>query len=232
MRLSLHRELRSEGGHRQAPSRSSKRFTRQLALVVNCLLGRDDLLEHIRDLLSHGHNVLLFGPADVGKSAIIRDLGADGVTARVSIIDPFSRITPRQAAEVRRAMDLRGAQYLAATRSLDRRELGAVRRIVWRFTNLRVPPLPDRLIRRLMVDPSADLGVDRREIPDAWAKTAAPLASGCPGVALSMVRAAVELFSANGTLPSANLAYVVARMNGARFGGENQRQSRVDSGDE
>ena len=196
---------------------------------MQCLLGRVDLLEHIRALLSHGHNVLLFGPADVGKSAIIRELEAAGVTARISIIDPFSRVTPRRAAEIRRAMDLHGAQFVAASRSLDRRELGAVRRIVWRFTNVRVTPLPDRLIRRLMLGGTADLGVDGG-IPAAWAKTAAPLARGCPGVALAIVRAAMELASASGKLPSANLAYVIARMKVAHLTGENARENRVDSG--
>ena len=175
------------------------------------LLGRADLLEQVRTLLSHGHNVLLFGPPDVGKSAIIHALDVAGAIAGISTIDPFARIAPHRAGEIRRAMDLRGAQFIAATRSLDRGQLGAVRRIAWRFTNVRVLPLADRPMRQLIENACVEYGLTSA-LPADWSKSAAGLASGRPGVALSIVGAAAEIRTSKGRLPSPNAAFVVARM--------------------
>lgn len=84
------------------------------------LVGRGALLAEIRASLHQRRSVLLVGPQDIGKTAIIGAISGHDVT----ILDPFERVSARRAARVRRAMD-RGTVFIAAARSLDRKRLAA-----------------------------------------------------------------------------------------------------------
>lgn len=171
------------------------------------LIGRDEVLLEIATFLRRGHNVLLFGPAYVGKSSLIDCLGPHEAT----VIDPFEHVTPHLAAEVRRAMD-RGRQFLVAARSLDRTYLGAVRRIAWRFTMLRVPPLANRVMQQLIQRECTRRGIPRALLTHDWVRGMADLSQGRPGVALAMVDAARRTHAAKHVLPLPPAAYVEARV--------------------
>jgi hypothetical protein len=171
------------------------------------LLGRDRLVAEVNALLHAGQNILLVGPRDVGKSALIHALGARAVV----VIDPFERVSPHLAARIRRAMG-RGTVHLAAARTLDRAHLGAVRRIIFWFTVVRVPPLTEhwmqRLVRRECL--AWDLGPDVATPP--WVRTVSRLARGRPGLALAMVRVAAAMYATRGALPSPAVACIEANI--------------------
>jgi len=169
------------------------------------LVGRDAVLAEIRRYLAQDHNVLLIGPRDVGKTAIIRALALHGVL----LLDPFMGVTPRAAGAIRRAMD-RGVQCLAAARSTDRAELGAVRRLVFRFTSVRVPPLPRRWMRQLLAAELARQELDCDAAAPAWMSEVVRLSHGLPGLGVAIIRAAAELRARTGHLPSPRTALVNA----------------------
>jgi hypothetical protein len=181
------------------------------------LVGRDDLIAVIEGLLDSGHNVLLHGPAYVGKSALVGAISRTRME-HVIALDPFEHVTPHFAAEIRRAMDLCGQQYVAATRSLDRRHLGAVRRIAWRFTTVRIPPLSNRVTQRIIAAALSDASVDEGVAARAWRRAAADLAAGRPGVARAIVGAAVKIHQLKGLWPSTAAAFVEARIAQSGFG--------------
>jgi hypothetical protein len=170
--------------------------------------GRDALVADVERLLGRGHHVLLFGAKGVGKSTLIGGLSPELATL---VLDPFEHVTPRSAARIRQAMD-RGAVCLAAARSLDRAVLGAVRRIAWRFTTVRVAPLADRWMRTVVSDECERLRVPGDAVTPAWIQSAVRASRGCPGLAVALVREAVSKHAASGVFPSPAAAAIEARI--------------------
>lgn len=155
------------------------------------LVGRGQILEIVADYLAAGRSVLLTGPTGIGKSALIQALATPGVTT----IDPFERVTPARAARLRRSLD-RGAVCLAAASTRDRRVIGAVGRILWRFTTVRIPPLPPAAIRTIIAERFHADGWDVRHLDRQWVRKARAAARGRPGYALAIAtRAARDLHS-------------------------------------
>lgn len=174
------------------------------------LLARDEPRAEVRSLLARGHNVLLFGPSQIGKTALIAALGVH----RAVVLDPFQHVSSQLAGRILRGMD-RGTSYLAAARSLDRHYLGAVRRIAWRFTSVRIPPLPDRCMKQL-IEREWTARCPMAEVPSAaWIRTFLRLADGRPGFAIAMIQLIAQRHEATGTLPSPALAYTVALIRNA-----------------
>jgi hypothetical protein len=169
------------------------------------LVAREALLQEISTLLQRGQNVMLFGPAGVGKTALVHALRAPDVV----ILDPFEHVSPHLAAHIRRAIE-RGVVHLAATRSLDRKHLGAVRRIAFWFTTVRVPPLPARWIRHLVRCECLALSVPADAITSRWITAAVRLARGRAGMGLAIARAAARIREERGSLPSPAVAYIEA----------------------
>ena len=167
------------------------------------ILGRETVARQVRDLLAAGRSVLLFGPEAIGKTAIIRALAPAGVT----IVDPFERIGRLAASDMRRALD-RGAVFLAASRVPHGRQLGAVGRILWRFSLVRVRELPDAVMRRIV---TRELGKADRDADDAWRRQIVALSRGRPGFAIAMGRFARDWHAARGYLPLAALAFAATR---------------------
>jgi hypothetical protein len=170
------------------------------------LLGRDELIRQVTEGLSAGRSVLLYGPEGIGKSAIVSTVAVDGVV----IIDPFQGITRQQACQIRRALD-HGAVYLGAARVAERRELGAVGRILWRFSMLRVRELSDGVMRHIV---TGELGIaDARPAAREreWVAEIVALAQGRPGFATAMARFAVEWRSRHGYLPMPAFACAATR---------------------
>jgi hypothetical protein len=169
------------------------------------LLGRARLLREVEAQLYQRRNVLLVGPRDVGKSALIGALD----TSALLIVDPFERITTHRAWRIRRAMD-HGIVCIAAARTLDRAQLGHVRRIAFRFVRFRVPPIPNTLIRRLLEGALSSAQVPERLVSAEWIKAAANVARGRPGVAFAIVKEAAAEFERTGRLPIPAIALVQA----------------------
>jgi hypothetical protein len=168
------------------------------------LFGRRVLFETIERLLMKRRSVLLVGPAGIGKSALIRSLALNGVI----VIDPFERLSAHRAACIRRAMD-RGMTVIGAARTLNRASLGQVGRIMWRFTTLRVPPLPDASMRRLVEDACAVERIPADLITSNWIRAVAKVARGRPGVGLTIVQHAAAM-CAGRHLPAPAAAYLEA----------------------
>jgi len=177
------------------------------------LLGRDALLRAIRRQLRKRENVLLCGPADVGKTAVIQALAP----REYVVLDPFEGVTPHLAARIRRAI-YRGTPHLAAARSLDRGYLGAVRRIAFWFTVVSVPPLGGRWMARLLARECRRLGLPSEAMSPRWTDAVLRLARGRPGLAIAMVRAAAAVREAKGALPSPDVAFIEARIDAFRGG--------------
>jgi hypothetical protein len=171
------------------------------------LLGRNALLREVDDLLCKRQNVLLFGSPDVGKTALIGALPP----RELVVIDPFEQVSSHLAARIRRAMG-RGTLHLAATRTLDRKHLGSVRRIMFRFTVVRVPPLPGRWMERLVRRECLFLELAPDSATLRWARSIVRLARGQAGLALAMVRVAAATHAARGSLPSPAAAFIEARL--------------------
>jgi hypothetical protein len=185
------------------------------------LLGRDDLLANIDSLLRRGQSVLLFGPANVGKSALIDALAPKDAM----IVDPFERVSSHLAARIRREMEC-GVVCLAAARSLDRAYLGSVRRFAWRFDTVRVLPLCGRWMQRLVSRECARVQLPGDVVTPRWRRSVVRLARGRPGLALGMVRAAADIRARKGRLPSPAAAYVEAAILSAGFTGRDTRGLR------
>jgi hypothetical protein len=180
------------------------------------LLGRAALIKEIKELLRLDRNVLLFGLAGVGKTALIDALrGVVGARAIV-VLDPFEHVTPRVAATVRRGMD-RGTRYLAATRSLGRAELGAVRRIAWRFETVRVRPLEGHALARFIRRECEIAGLPPILCAPAWQRAIAQLTDGRPGLVLATLRAGICGWRRRGVLASPQAAYIEAMVTLAGF---------------
>lgn len=168
------------------------------------LLGRDALVREVTGHLRAGRSVLLYGPEAIGKSAIIAALGRGDAV----VVDPFEHVTRQGAATIRRALD-HGAVYVGATRAPSGRALGAVGRILWRFSMIRVRELPDPLLSRIVVR-DCRRAVD--EEPEAvWIREVVSLARGRPGFASAMVRFAADWHHRRGYWPLAALAFAATR---------------------
>lgn len=170
------------------------------------LLGRDALVRQVIESLAAGHSVLLFGPEGIGKSAVVAAVPGDHV-----IVDPFEHVSRQAASRMRRALD-RGTIYLGATRATNRKALGAVGRILWRFSMIRVRELPDSILGRIVT-----IEV-RRSIPDferAWVRDLVALAKGRPGFAVTMARFAIQWHRRHGYLPMASLVFAATREDAA-----------------
>ena len=173
------------------------------------LLGRRALLHTIADLLACGRNVLLVGPTGVGKSAVIRAVAAPGLM----IVDPFERISAQRAARIRRSMD-HGVVWIGAAQTLDRGQLGQVGRIAWRFNAVRVPPLSDALMRRLIITACSNAGIRMDLVTAQWLRALLRLARGRPGSALAIVEQTSRLWHSEHRLPPPATAYLEVALEG------------------
>lgn len=176
----------------------------------DALIGRGALLAEIRTLLRKGRSVLLVGPEHIGKTAIVQAVAAGGI----AILDPFERVSARQGARVRAAMD-RGAVFLAAARTLDRSRLGCVGRIAFRFHTVRVPPLPAASMRRLVAGRCAAASLPDSAATRDWVDGVIRVARGRPGVALAIVDEAARVWRRSARLPVPAAAYVDLSMDRA-----------------
>lgn len=170
------------------------------------LLGRAQLLTQVSELLAQGQSVLLCGPEDIGKTALIQALMAGRADGPI-VVDPLAHLHSHDAARIRRALE-RGACHLAATRSLDRAYLGAVRRIAFWFTVVRVPPLTRTVMDHLIDAQCATDGLTPELATPRWRHTVHRLADGRPGRAVAIIRTAAALRGSHGTLPSPEVAYI------------------------
>jgi hypothetical protein len=169
------------------------------------LLGRDVLVRDVANSLAAGRSVLLYRPDGIGKSAVIAALAQDGIV----IIDPFEHITRQHAYRMRRALD-HGAVHLVATRDIRRRALGAVGRILWRFSMVRVRELPDAIINRVVMREIQRSSLEA-DLERSWMREVVILARGRPGFAAAMGRFAVEWRSAHGYWPIPGFAFAATR---------------------
>jgi hypothetical protein len=176
------------------------------------LLGRDDLLEQVAGLLREGKNVALVGPRDIGKTALIGAL----TVPEVVVVDPFEQVHSHLAARIRRAI-YRRTVHLIAVRSLERGQLGAVRRIMFWFTEVRVPPLTPYWMRQVIRHEWARAGLAPELLAPVWSRGVMRLARGRPGLAVAMVRVAAAARRAKGTIPSPDAACIEARIGQARL---------------
>lgn len=168
------------------------------------LLGQARVIRQVTDLLKSGRSVLLFGPEGIGKSAVIGAVAHD----RLIVVDPLEHVSPQRACRMRRALD-RGVVHLAASRVPQGRELGAVGRIMWRFSTVRVRELPDSIIRRIVSNQLRDLESTR--IERGWLHELAGLAQGRPGFATAMGRLAAEWTRTHGYLPMPSFVFAATR---------------------
>jgi energy-coupling factor transporter ATP-binding protein EcfA2 len=159
------------------------------------LVGRAGLLSAVRTALAAGRSVLLVGPEGAGKTAIARAAACAGTT----VVDPWRSLSSMGAARVRRLLDAGGAM-LGAARTLDRRELGRVGHVLWRFQVVCVRPLAHRDVVRLL-DQRLTAGVPAPPtVSRAWIHAAAMLARGLPGRAIAISEGAVEDWHTHGVL--------------------------------
>ena len=167
------------------------------------LLGRRTLLHAVKQQLIDRKSVLLVGPTGIGKSALIRSIAMPDVM----VIDPFERISVQQAARIRRSMD-RGTVWIGAARTLDRARLGRVGRIAWRFSTIRVPPLSDMLMRRLITRACLNAGIRTDLVTPEWRRALLRLARGRPGAALAIIEHTPHLWRPGRPLPLPATAYL------------------------
>ena len=169
------------------------------------LIGRETVVHEAEAYLAARRSVLLVGPAGSGKTAVIGQIQREGLL----VVDPFARITTPRAAALRRALD-RGAIILGAARSLDRKEMGHVGRIAWRFDRVYLRPLPPRDILRIVRatldgEGATDLAPDRQ-----WRSEAIDVAAGLPGRAVALASVAALRWRQRGALVPPRFALVIA----------------------
>jgi len=173
--------------------------------VAIALIGRDELVGRIDRLVAERISVLLVGPSGAGKSALI-DVIVRGVSCER--VDPLEHISPMRAARLRRRLDA-GVVMIGAARTLDRRQMGAVGRIAWRFRVVRVPPLTNtdmgEVIRRTL---TADISTGAHA--DAWIRNLARCAGGLPGYGRALAEAGVSYWRRRGALPTLEWTVVEA----------------------
>jgi len=174
------------------------------------LIGRDETIADVTALLDAGRHVLLFGPSQVGKSAIIGAVARPGLM----VIDPFAAVTRAQAARIRRAMD-RGTICLAAARTRERTKIGYVGRVLWRFVPVRVAPLSAGAIREVI---GGILAARSMQAPDhpGWLNEAVGVSQGLPGYAVQIARLACDRWEARRFLPEPGVVLVEFLMSDAR----------------
>ena len=111
---------------------------------------------------------------------------------------------------MRRALD-RGAVYLGAARVARGRELGAVGRILWRFSLVRVRVLPDAVLGRVVLRELEGRGSVAAEAGAGWVREIVALARGRPGFAVAMARFAADWRRAHGYLAAPAFAFAAVR---------------------
>ncbi len=161
------------------------------------------MVHQVRTLLTNRQSVLLFGPEAIGKSAILAAAAKEGIR----VVDPFERVSRQVACDMRRALD-RGEVFLGASRVSHGRQLGAVGRILWRFSLIRVRELPDRVLQDIV---ARELGTGTRMADGAWLRDVVTLARGRPGFAGGMGRFARQWRETHGYLPLPAMAFAVIR---------------------
>jgi hypothetical protein len=171
------------------------------------LVGRTQLTQAVAGLLAQQRNVLLFGPSGIGKSALIRAFAAHDVM----VVDPFERVSAHGAARIRRSMD-RGALWIGAAQTLDRCRLGRVGRIAWRFTTIRVPPLSDMWMRRLITRACSTAGIPIDLVTAEWLRAVLNIAQGRPGPGLAIVEQTCHVYVRDRRLPPPVTAYLEAAL--------------------
>ena len=185
------------------------------------LLGRRALLDVVDQQLVDGRSILLVGPAGIGKSALIRALATPGVM----VVDPFEGISAQRAACIRRSLD-RGAVWIGAARTLDRARMGKVGRIAWRFTTVRVSPLSDAWMRRLITHACSVAGIRIDLVTPEWRRALLRLARGRPGPALAIIEHAARMRHSGRPLPFPATAYLEAAL--AAAGGPTSHKPEHD----
>lgn len=121
-----------------------------------------------------------------------------------------ARSAPRACVvAMRRALD-RGVVHLAATRETRRRALGAVGRILWRFSLIRVRELPDPIIDRIVMREIRLLCAEPR-LERPWVRDIVALAQGRPGLATAMGRFAAEWWRTHEYWPIPAFAFAAIR---------------------
>jgi hypothetical protein len=173
--------------------------------MAAALIGRRALIDLASREVARGTSLLLVGPAGVGKTAL-----AAAITrgASVEIVDPFERVSRARAVRLRQHLD-RGVTVVGATTSLERRVLGAVGRILWRFQIVRVPPLPPGAMRRLILRDLDGHGI-RGAVEASWLRDLVRVSAGLPGRGHTLAAAAAEYWRQAGQWPTPAWALVEA----------------------
>jgi hypothetical protein len=169
------------------------------------LIGRATEFDEVEAYLAAHRNVLLIGPAGSGKTAIIRDVYREALL----VVDPFAGITTPRAAALRRVLD-RGALVIGAARSLERRDMGHVGRVRWRFDRVYLRPLPHRDIRRIIHDTLAAHGAGDLDPDPHWMSEAVSAAAGLPGRAVDLASVVAARWRERRTLVPPRFALVIA----------------------
>ncbi len=152
--------------------------------------------------------MLLFGPAGVGKTALVA--AAARSCSNLLVLDPFEHVGAAAAQRIRLALD-RGETVLAAARTRQRRGLGRVGRVLWRLRMIRVPPLVERDLRLLLERYLTHERIDPLTLPPGWLHDAARACSGLPGLAMMLGPEAIRRWRADGHWPPPAFALAMAR---------------------
>jgi hypothetical protein len=173
------------------------------------LIGREAVIAEIEVCLAAGRSVLLVGPEGSGKTAIIEEVRRPGLL----VVDPFARITSARASSLRRALN-RGAIVLAAARSLERRDMGHVGRIFWRFRMIHLRPLSARQIARVLRRTLAARVETPVPVDRTWMAGAIDAATGLPGRAVALASVVAARWREGGVVVPPRFAFVIARQDG------------------